>query len=114
VGIFNQFNILPPEICQLPNLRDLELRCNPLASPPLEISRKGIDAIRQYFASLKPEDKPLNEVKILLVGDGAAGKTSLVKQLLGQAFDQNEDTTHGINIQGWEQEVGGRKIRINI
>lgn len=110
----NQLITLPPEICQLTRLTVFSLSDNPLISPPLEVASKGKQAIRQYFASLQPEDQPLNEVKILLVGDGAAGKTSLVKQLLGQAFDQHEDTTHGINIQGWEQEVGGRKIRINI
>jgi len=35
----------------------------------------------------------------LLVGDGGAGKTSLLKQLLGQEFNQQESQTHGINIQ---------------
>ena len=87
---------------------------NPLLSPPPEIASKGIEAIRRYFAELEKSKQPLNEVKILFVGEGAAGKTSLVKRLLGQPFDQHEDTTHGINIQGWEQEVGGRKIKINI
>ncbi len=133
----NQLISLPPEICQLKNLSELylsdnqlaslpqeiciliQLKCfvilnNPLISPPPEIAMQGIEAMHQYFTSLQEADQPLNEVKLLLVGDGAVGKTSLVKQLLGQPFDQHEDTTHGINIQGWEQEVGGRKIRINI
>ena len=36
------------------------------------------------------------------MGDGGAGKTSLVKRLLGEEFDNNEPQTHGINIKKWE------------
>jgi hypothetical protein len=110
----NQLTALPPEIGQLTKLEKLDLAGNPLSSLPPEICSQGTEAIRQYCDGLCKGKHPLNEVKILLIGDGAAGKTSLVKQLLGQPFDQHENTTHGINIQGWEQEVGGRKIRINI
>ncbi|WP_417909750.1 COR domain-containing protein [Candidatus Electronema sp. PJ] len=133
----NQLSTLPPEICHLQKLKIVYLSGNPLTSPPYEIAIKGIDAIREYFAALHStiqisgelslpifevtgtgtvgiQDHPLNEVKIILVGDGAAGKTSLVKRLRGEAFDEHEDTTHGISIRGWEQEVSGRKIRINI
>ncbi|MGR0481183.1 MAG: COR domain-containing protein [Candidatus Electronema sp. V4] len=110
----NHLTQLPPEICQLPKLKHLILEGNPLTSPPYEIVQQGIEAIRQYFASLQPKDQPLNEVKVLLVGEGAAGKTSLVKQLLGEAFDQHEDTTHGINIRGWDVEAGGQPIKVNI
>jgi internalin A len=112
--IGNQLTALPPEIDQLPKLKHIYLSDNPLTSPPLEIARQGIEAIRRYCASLKPEDQPLNEVKLILVGEGAAGKTSLVKQLLGEGFNKREDTTHGISIRGWETEAGDRKIRVNI
>jgi small GTP-binding protein len=44
----------------------------------------------------------LNEVKVLLVGDGGAGKTSLVKQLLGKKFNPHESQTKGITIKQWE------------
>jgi internalin A len=110
----NELTILPHELTHLTKLKKLDLRDNPLISPPIEIAEKGIEAICQYFDELGKGQRSLNEVKLILVGDGAAGKTSLVKKLLGQSFDPDEDTTHGINIQGWPQEVGGRKIRINI
>ncbi|WP_417909733.1 COR domain-containing protein [Candidatus Electronema sp. PJ] len=110
----NQFSNLPPEICQLTKLTWLYLSDNPLTSPPLEIAKKGIEAIRKYFSSLEAGVDSLNEVKVLLVGDGAAGKTSLVKQLLGEAFDQHEDTTHGISIRGWDVEADGQLIKVNI
>ncbi|TAA73809.1 MAG: hypothetical protein CDV28_1587 [Candidatus Electronema aureum] len=95
-------------------LKHLGIANNPLISPPQEITEKGIGAIRQYFSELEKSKQSLNEVKLLLVGDGAVGKTSLVKQLLGQSFDEQEDTTHGISIRGWEVEADGQRIRINV
>jgi small GTP-binding protein len=95
----NQLERLPAEIGELKNLTELGLSENPLKSPPPEIAKRGIKAIKSYFKSLEPETQALNEVKVLLVGDGGAGKTSLVKQLLGEEFDRHELQTHGINIR---------------
>jgi small GTP-binding protein len=71
---------------------------NPLEPPPKEIIKKGKEAIKAYFRSLKGRKKTLNEVKVLLIGDGGAGKTSFVKRLIGKGFDENEFKTHGIDI----------------
>ncbi len=87
---------------------------NPLESPPVEIIKKGNEAIRQYFKSLAGEQQALNEVKVLLVGDGAAGKTSLAKALLGEPFDINESQTHGINIEPWKIEVNNTEITVRL
>ena len=100
----NQLKTLPAEIVELKNLTLLDLSGNPLESPPLDIANKGIEAIRSYFKSLEAERRALNEVKVLLVGDGGAGKTSLVKQLLGEEFDKHEPQTHGINLRDWKVE----------
>ncbi|KAF5420469.1 MAG: hypothetical protein C5S44_08435 [Candidatus Methanocomedens sp.] len=109
----NQLSELPTEITQLANLTTLYLEKNPLKSPPPEIAGQGVQAIFEYFKSLEAEKQPLNEVKVLLVGDGGAGKTSLVKRLLGEKFDNNEPQTHGINIKKWERIVGEDKIKVH-
>ncbi|MCP4217157.1 MAG: GTP-binding protein [bacterium] len=76
---------------------------NPLETPPPEIIRKGKKAIKNYYQSLKKTTlRPLNEVKVLLVGDGGAGKTSLVKHILHAPFDPGEKQTEGISIQKWQ------------
>jgi len=72
---------------------------NPFQTPPVEIVKQGRQAILEYYAALQEQQKrPLNESKLILIGDGAAGKTSLMKRLLGLDFDPHESQTHGINI----------------
>jgi internalin A len=87
---------------------------NPLESPLVEIIEQGMNAIRQYFKSLEGEKQALNEVKVLLVGDGAAGKTSLVKRLLDQDFDKNESQTDGININTMEIKLNNTDIKARL
>jgi len=83
---------------------------NPLERPPLEIIEQGREAVRRYFASLREKARVLNEVKVILVGDGGAGKTSLVKRLLRDEFDDKEPQTHGVNIDDWTVTISGTKI----
>lgn len=71
---------------------------NPLESPPIEIVQQGKTAVIEYFRSLKGKQATLNEVKVLLVGDGGSGKTSILKCLVGEKFNPNQPQTHGINI----------------
>jgi small GTP-binding protein len=122
--ISNQIKELPEALVELgleidvddefPFGQKIYLYNNPLEKPPLEIVKKGIPAIKVYFKSLKEEKTlPLNEVKVLLVGDGGAGKTSLVKRLLRKTFDKDESQTHGINITPCNLKKDGSKIKIN-
>ncbi len=108
----NRVTGLPPQILDLQPSLDIEesfareekiyLYGNPLEQPPPEIIRQGKIAVREYFLSLeKDRTCPLREVKVLLVGDGAAGKTSLVRRLLSKGFDPSEAQTDGINIDTW-------------
>ncbi len=88
---------------------------NPFESPPVEVVKRGTKAVRKYFEGLEePAARALNEVKVLLVGDGGAGKTSLVKRLLQEAFDKNEEETHGINIRSWQVTTNRKKIKVNM
>jgi small GTP-binding protein len=115
---WNQLTTLPAEIVELKNLTKLDLYGIFFKFPPQDIANKGIEAIRSYFRSLEGERRALNEVKVLLVGDGGAGKTSVVKQVLSEEFDKHEPQTHGINLRDWKEgdiiihswDFGGQEI----
>ena len=81
----------------------INLRNNPVQNPPIEIVEQGNQAVIDYFDSLKDlsedEKKPIQEIKFLLVGQGEAGKTSLLKQIKGLPFNKKESQTHGIIIE---------------
>ena len=76
------------------------LENNPLETPPPEIIKQGNQAIIEYYQV--GDTQQLNEVRVLFIGDGGAGKTSLIKRLLNQEFDPTESQTKGININDWE------------
>jgi len=58
--------------------------------------------------------RPLNEGKLILVGRGEVGKTSLVRRLVDDEFSDSESQTHGINITNWLFPCGNVPVRLNI
>jgi internalin A len=57
--------------------------------------------ILNYYFKIGVAPRPLNEAKLILVGFGAVGKTSLVNRLVHGTFDQHETKTEGIQITQW-------------
>ena len=73
-----------------------------LAAPPessgaLEALGDAMDQGEVPFADPSTTER-LWKAKLLVVGEGGVGKTSLVKSLTGQGYDPTESTTHGIKI----------------
>ncbi|MGJ5634842.1 COR domain-containing protein, partial [Nostoc sp. CALU 1950] len=96
----NQLSSLPLEISQLSNLRRLSLYNNQqLTSPPPEIVEQGTQAILTYLRKRLEGSLRQWVSKLLVVGEGGVGKTSLLRALRGEEFDTQESTTHGIEIK---------------
>ncbi|MEO0771065.1 MAG: COR domain-containing protein, partial [Cyanobacteria bacterium J06649_4] len=110
----NSFSFLPAEAGQLSKVKRFNHNENSFPTLPPEIIDKGPLGILNYFGSLEEDKQALNEVKVLLVGEGSAGKTSLVKRLLGEEFDKYEPQTHGININNWYISSETQEIKVNI
>ena len=118
----DQLHTLPREVAQLPRLVEVFFNELPsLSTPPQEIARQGIDAVRNYFESLD-ESKGVDylyEAKMVLVGRGFAGKTSLVRKLTKPEYRLEEKikSTEGIAIDTWDLEMplkNSNHFRFNI
>ena len=116
----NQLTSLPPEITRLTNLTYLDLKNNPLPIPPETLADpKNVKAIFAAIAGLETGQR-LNEAKMLVVGDGKVGKSSVVDQLLYGTFDPKKQTTLGVDINDEMKVVQsevkgeGEPVKLNI
>ncbi|MBL7787056.1 MAG: leucine-rich repeat domain-containing protein [Chitinophagales bacterium] len=95
----NQLTDLSPLLPHYQRGIYIDITNNPISNPPEEIRKKGDRAIIEYLLAVERGKRPLNELKVLLVGEGAAGKTSLMKAICEKTFNPKESQTHGINIR---------------
>jgi internalin A len=111
----NQITAIPDSLAALKNLTHLFLHGNPNLGIPPEVlgptpgevfvekkaTPKPPKEILAYYFAQRSGAKPLNEAKLILVGRGFVGKTSLVNALMTGKFNQGEDPTEGIKISDW-------------
>lgn len=126
----NQLSTLPREICQLSLLEKLFLHGNLWLGLPEKVvgptweeinTRNNLkptnpkEILDYYFSQRSTEARPLNEVKMMLVGRGAAGKTSLVERLMRGTFDKRQESTTGIALQDWSLPCpGGDAVTVHV
>jgi internalin A len=94
----NRITTLPPGLGHLRDSLYLEIDDNPLAAPIPELLQRGTPELLAYLRSVLEAGRPQYEAKLVLVGEGNVGKTSLVAALNNEAFVENRPTTHGIRV----------------
>ena len=126
----NQLSRLPESLLQLKNLKELYLHGNEALGIPLEVlgptSKDAFrnkvlpahpaDILNYYFRNRREEWRTLREAKILVVGQGTVGKTCLIKRLLNQGYNPDQNKTEGIDITRWPLPAaqGGGELRVNV
>ncbi|MBL7794868.1 MAG: leucine-rich repeat domain-containing protein [Saprospiraceae bacterium] len=98
-----------------------------LVNPPVEIVRQGSDAILRYFEEQDRLQQTLGadnalikvrEAKVMLVGQGKAGKTTLRRKLENPdaSMPAPGDTTRGIEITRLDERMPhtGEPLRLNV
>jgi len=81
---------------------EVNLKGNPLITPPVGVVRQGHKAVQRYFEELERSGAhQLMESRLLIVGQGGAGKTSLKTKLKNtqDPMPKAGDTTRGIEIE---------------
>jgi internalin A len=110
----NQLTQLPQSLLNLRSLTSLFLHGNAelgflssVTGPTRSevVLRNALPAepsdILQYYFRIRKSERPLNEAKLILVGRGNVGKTSLVNRLVHNTFSREEQKTEGIQITQW-------------
>ena len=105
-------------------LRYLRLYSNPLQNAALQAAieenqsyENCLDIARNYWEA-NDEEIPLQEVKVLILGTGGAGKTTFRKRLMDEKCkvpDKKQPSTHGIQIHRHTcTDTQGNTIQLNL
>ena len=122
----NQIAEIPEVVGKLEKLEKLDLRGNPIPIPPEILGEKELytdpgdlrTILDFYFQTRDPNaTEELNEAKLLIVGEGEAGKTTLANKLLNPNYQlkEREPTTEGIDVMRWEfPQPNGKPFRVHL
>ena len=122
----NQLTMLPPEIGQL-TLDSLFLHGNPNLGLPNEVlglprykvhresDRTTAKSILDYYFETRGEQgQALREIKLILVGRGEVGKSSMVDVLQRKKFVKNRKRTDGVAITPWEVKLSDGPAKVQM
>jgi internalin A len=123
----NLLRSLPSELTQLRRLTGLFVGANWDLTIPMEVLGPTREEVGHFGVPRPPRDilayylanragsRPLSEAKLILVGQGGVGKTSLVNKLTTGSFDHGELSTDGIAITDWSCVLStGQAVAIHI
>lgn len=87
-----------------------------LDDQPIEIFHQGREAIIAYLESQKSGSSPVNECKVVFLGDGGAGKTLMIDRLMHdgrKSEDFTGESTPGIYISPKIYWIDSEKIKLH-
>ncbi|NUP68620.1 MAG: hypothetical protein HOW71_41335 [Nonomuraea sp.] len=94
----NAISVIPDFVLEMERLSILSVRGNRIISPPPAIVAAGTESILTFLRARREGASEQWVSKLLIVGEGGVGKTSLLKALAGEPHDRHEPSTHGLRI----------------
>ena len=95
----------PKYLLELPFLLQLNISDNSLQDLPYEIvedEENCLQHARHWFADLEQGKENNYEVKLILIGNGRVGKSSLLERLVHNKYTPGRKSTHAIQLERWE------------
>lgn len=110
----NHIGSLPKEYMQL-TVRQLNITDNHF-NVPIEVFNQKTNEIVRYILDLQAskKKKPLHEAKLIFIGSGYVGKTSLINMLSQGYYNTDELKTEGIQIKEWRIPRGRDTLKLNV
>ena len=108
--IANNFDWLGPD-------GNISLNENPLEFPPHSVIELGKEVTKNYYeAAEKYGDKALSEGRIIFIGDGSSGKSSIIEKITKNSFTLGREQTNGIKIDNLylQHPEDGRDLNFHI
>ena len=85
--------------------------------PDMSIFDQPYEVVAEWFRKRSQGDvQTLNEIKVVFLGDGEAGKSHTIARLMndgGDPIDYTDQSTPGIVIKHREYDLDGRKIQVH-
>ncbi|RRR96477.1 leucine-rich repeat domain-containing protein [Glycomyces terrestris] len=94
----NRLSSLPASLSSIPGLTELEIDGNPLAPEVAAAHEGGFMDLMAFLEQLATDGVTIREAKLVLVGEGAVGKSTLLSAMLGEPFTVERSSTHGIEV----------------
>ena len=89
---------LPDSLLDLKSLNSIVVDgCEHLEYPPPRIWKQGFLKIKDYLARAQKAE-PLKKCKVVFLGNGRSGKTSLLRALAKLPFNDDEASTQGVSV----------------
>ncbi|MET8530005.1 COR domain-containing protein [Micromonospora sp. NPDC005172] len=108
----NRLTALPDAIGGLAKLQTLVVSGNPLAPEVLAAEMEGTEALLAFLRDVGTDGISISEAKLLFVGAGEAGKSSLLGALRGEPW-RDRHQTQGMDIKPLVVSHAGREITLN-
>ena len=96
---------------QMESIPGVHLSGAQLEEGDLSLFNQQREVIEQYYSGKQSTAK---ECKVIFLGDGAAGKSSLIDRIIHNKFEEGALPTDGVKISMWDTIVDGESIHLRI
>ena len=110
----------PPELWNKETLEEVNLFKSRVKGIPNEVLSKDeysdncLPALRAHLADLGDEPEYLNDVKLMVLGNGRVGKTQLIRALLNKDYQPDSISTHGVMVTNVPMQIGEKDEDISV